>query len=109
MTFDECQQQATRTVSQALDTRDRLAMMALGLVGEAGETSEHIKKHLFHGHPLNVNAIANELGDVLWYVAMLADSCGLSLAAIAEHNIAKLQARYPNGFSTEASVGRAEM
>ncbi|HEY0735104.1 MAG TPA: nucleoside triphosphate pyrophosphohydrolase family protein [Herpetosiphonaceae bacterium] len=108
MNFNEYQDLARRTLSQDLDERERLAMTALGLVGEAGECSEAIKKHLFHGHPLDRPALAKELGDVLWYVAMLADSCGLSFDAIAEQNVAKLRARYPEGFSAAASVNRGE-
>lgn len=108
MNFDEYQALARRTLSQDLDARERLAMTALGLVGEAGECSEAIKKHLFHGHMLDRPALAKELGDVLWYVAMLADSCGLSLDAIAEQNVSKLRARYPEGFSAAASVNRDE-
>lgn len=108
MDFNEYQELARRTLSQDLDERERLAMTALGLVGEAGECSEAIKKHLFHRHPLDRSALARELGDVLWYVAMLADSCGLSFDAIAEQNVTKLRARYPEGFSVAASVNRDE-
>ncbi len=108
MTFDEYQEAARRTLSVTLDERERLAMTALGLVGEAGECSEAIKKHLFHGHPLDQAVIAKELGDVLWYIAMLADACGLSLSSIAAQNIAKLQARYPEGFSSQNSLHRSE-
>lgn len=49
-----------------------------------------------------------ELGDVLWYVAALATTCDLSLAEIAEFNIAKLKKRYPNGFEFEKSIHREE-
>lgn len=108
MHFDEYQAQARRTLAAALSPREQLAMTALGLVGEAGECSEAIKKHLFHDHPLDREALARELGDVLWYVAMLAASCGLSLDAIAAGNLAKLQARYPHGFSVHASRTRTE-
>ncbi|HEX6289477.1 MAG TPA: nucleoside triphosphate pyrophosphohydrolase family protein [Herpetosiphonaceae bacterium] len=108
MNFDEYQDSARRTLSAALDRRERLAMTALGLVGEAGECSEAIKKHLFHGHPLDQAALAKELGDVLWYVAMLADACGLDLESIAAQNITKLRARYPEGFSAQASIERDE-
>jgi NTP pyrophosphatase (non-canonical NTP hydrolase) len=108
VTFDEYQDWAKRTLSQELNQRERLAMTALGLVGEAGECSEAIKKHLFHGHSLDHAALAKELGDVLWYVAMLADSCGLNIGVIAAQNIEKLRARYPEGFSSQASIQRSE-
>lgn len=108
MTFEEYQTLAKRTMSRALDQREQLTMTALGLVGEAGECSEAIKKHLFHGHPLDRAALARELGDVLWYLTMLADACELELATVAEQNIAKLKARYPDGFSPQSSLERRE-
>ncbi len=61
--------------------------LALGLTGEAGEVAEIIKKHL-----------REELGDVLWYLTVLAEMNGLTLAEIAVENIHKLKARYPEGF-----------
>lgn len=108
MTFDEYQQLARRTITHDLAERERLTMTALGLVGEAGECSEIVKKHVFHQHPLDRTALEKELGDVLWYVAMLADTCGLSLDDVVAHNIAKLLARYPDGFSAAASQTRPE-
>jgi NTP pyrophosphatase (non-canonical NTP hydrolase) len=80
--------------------------LALSLTGEAGEIAELIKKAVYHGHRLNRNRVADELGDVLWYVAVMADRYGWSLSDIAERNIAKLEQRYPDGFSQEASRNR---
>jgi NTP pyrophosphatase (non-canonical NTP hydrolase) len=108
MQLSEYQELARRSMSQQLDDPQRLTMTALGLMGEAGECGEVIKKHVFHGHPLDQAGMAKELGDVLWYVAMLADTCGLQLDAIAEQNIAKLRMRYPDGFSEAASRERQE-
>lgn len=107
MTFEEYQALARRSVAPGLSQRDRLAMTALGLVGEGGECSEIVKKHLFHEHALDPDELAKELGDVLWYLAMLADACELSLASIAERNVDKLRARYPDGFSATASRDRS--
>lgn len=86
----------------------RLPTAALGLSGEAGEVCDHVKKHIGHGHPLDTEKIAAELGDVLWYVADLATQLGLSLSMIAHHNLEKLRRRYPNGFTPEASINRKE-
>jgi NTP pyrophosphatase (non-canonical NTP hydrolase) len=72
-----------------------LGMMyaALGLNGEAGEAAEVIKKMirddngtLFSG---SKTKILSELGDVLWYVTVLADECGLTLHEVMQANIAK--------------------
>lgn len=75
--------------------RERLAIQTLGLVGEAGEVSEPIKKHLHYGRPLDREELVNELGDVLWYLAELCTILGLSLEGVAEYNIQKLHTRYP--------------
>jgi NTP pyrophosphatase (non-canonical NTP hydrolase) len=98
MTFEEYQVLARRTMNTALSEQDARTMTALGLVGEAGECSELIKKHVFHNRALDRDELRAELGDVLWYVAMLADACGLSLQEIAAHNVEKLIQRYPKGF-----------
>lgn len=98
MTFGEYQALARRTMNTALNEQDARTMTALGLVGEAGECSELIKKHVFHARALDREDLQAELGDVLWYAAMLADACGLSLDEIAAHNVDKLRARYPEGF-----------
>lgn len=98
MTFDEYQALARRTMNTALNEQDARTMTTLGLVGEAGECSELIKKHVFHNRALDRDDLRAELGDVLWYAAMLADACGLSLGEIAAHNVEKLRQRYPEGF-----------
>lgn len=83
-----------------------LPVFGLGVAGEAGEVADLIKKHVGHGHPLDVSKLKYELGDVLWYVAALADICGLTLDDVAAANIEKLRARYPDGFSSERSIHR---
>ena len=65
---------------------------ALGMTGEAGEASEHIKKWHRDG-VINKEAAALELGDVLWYVTRLADTLGYSLEDILNMNVKKLQSR----------------
>ena len=82
--------------------------LSLALAGEAGELANLIKKYWRHGHAWNEAAIADELGDILWYVAVLADAINMPLADIAEGNIAKLKRRYPSGFSEERSRNRTD-
>jgi NTP pyrophosphatase (non-canonical NTP hydrolase) len=99
-----------RDTARTAGTRPReeaLAMCGLGISGEAGEVSDIIKKHLFHGHPFDIEGLKKELGDVLWYVAAIADRVGISLEDVAEANLEKLRKRYPNGFSVEASRNRS--
>ena len=84
---------------------------ALGLVGEAGEVAELVKKGIYHQHGINREAVKKELGDVLWYVAALATEFELSIEEIMKANIAKLRARFPDGYSpdrTKFKQGDAE-
>ena len=79
------------------DISKRLMVSALGLTGESGEFADIVKKHAY-GKKLDREHAAEELGDVLWYLAEAATSLGLSLQEIAENNIAKLRARHGEKF-----------
>jgi NTP pyrophosphatase (non-canonical NTP hydrolase) len=106
MNLDEYQRLALRTAGHREGAEKVLTYTALGLTGESGEVAEMIKKAFYHGHPLDRQALSKELGDVLWYLAVMADGLGLSLGQIAAENIEKLRARYPEGFSQECSRDR---
>ena len=82
---------------------------SLGLTGEAGEFADMMKKHHGHNHDLDKEKAAKELGDVMWYVAVLANSLGYKLSEIADMNIQKLIKRYPNGFSVDESKNRKDL
>ena len=92
---------------QTIDIGD-LLMGCLGLAGESGELLDLFKKWIFHEKPLDEDHAKKELGDVLWYVAEIAHSMGWDLDEILEMNVAKLKARYPDGFDTERSNNRSE-
>lgn len=109
MTFDDYQRAAARTMNTDLPPTGRLSMLAMGLAGEAGELIDHLKKALYHGHDLDIGAVAKEAGDCIWYLANLASELGLDLGAIAAGNLDKLARRYPEGFSSEASKARADV
>lgn len=107
-TFSEYQRLAMVTAPELESTAQSITIRTLGLAGEAGEVVEHVKKHLGHGHKLDVEKVAKELGDVLWYVATLCDALGLDMGNVASANIEKLKARYPEGFSAAASIHRVD-
>lgn len=79
---------------------------SLGLSGEVGELNDMIKKFAYHGHRLEFEKVKKEIGDIMWYIAMMCDSFGFDMCEIAQMNIDKLKARYPEGFSEEASQNR---
>jgi NTP pyrophosphatase (non-canonical NTP hydrolase) len=108
MTLDNYQSLADRSSGAGGDGDRRLIVSALGLAGEAGEFANLVKKMTAHGHEFDPEALKDELGDVLWYLAEAATSAGLSLNAIALQNVDKLLKRYPEGFSQENSINRSD-
>ncbi len=74
---------------------------SLGLTGEAGEVANKVKKIIRDGTNQNIiQEISNEIGDVLWYVALLADDIGCKLSDIANNNLIKLANRKKTAQST---------
>jgi len=77
---------------------------ALGLAGESGEVIDLIKKHLFHGKPLDREKAIEELGDVLFYVQCLAEALDVEIAKVAQVNDQKRRRRYPGGFKPGGGI-----
>ena len=89
MYLSQYQKQAAET---AIYPKNKaLEYLALGLVGEAGEVANKIKKVIRDG--TSPNNVRDELGDVLWYLAMLSTEIGYSLDTIADKNLWKLANR----------------
>ena len=78
----------------------------LGLSGEVGEFNDMIKKWIFHEKELDIEHAKKELGDIMWYIAMMCHSLNWDLDEIMQMNIDKLQARYPDGFDTDRANNR---
>lgn len=105
MKINEYQKLCMRTANE-LDRFKLIVNGAMGLCGEAGEVIDLIKKWVFQGHELYQDDVAEELGDVLWYVAILCEGIGLSMEKVMQKNIEKLKRRYPDGFDVKRSVNR---
>ena len=102
LTLDDYQREATRTaVYRGRGTVEGLTYVCLGIAGEAGEVCNKAKKVLRDAGGVMTEerraAMEAELGDVLWYVAALADELGVSLSAAAAGNLAKLADRAARG------------
>lgn len=108
MDFNEYQEHAKSTaIYPDFDSGSdlELSYLALGLNGEAGEVAEKIKKLIRDGiDKWDINtvtlfneSVVRELGDVLWYVALMANALGVSLEGVASANVFKLQARQERG------------
>lgn len=105
MEANQYQVAALRTAGSK-DMRDLMVNGALGLCGECGEVADHIKKHIYQGHQLDKQVLVNELGDICWYIAIMAEGLGFTLEEVLKKNIEKLFRRYPNGFESDKSVNR---
>ena len=77
-----------------------------GLSGEVGELNDLLKKWIFHGKHLDETHAKKELGDVLWYVALMCDAFGWDMDEVMQMNIDKLNDRYPNGFDVNKANHR---
>ena len=109
MTLNEYQTEAMRTASGVTNASNENLILngAMGLCGESGEIIDLLKKNMFQGHDLDVEHIAKECGDCLWYLAILAKGAGYTLDEIAEMNKEKLRKRYPDGFEAGRSLHRS--
>ena len=99
MTLDDYQHAALRTINPALDERDRLLDASAGLAEEAAEVLGLVRKRVFQRRDVDRDRLTEELGDVLWCLAVAADALGISLSAVAEANETKLRQRHPDGFN----------
>ena len=109
MTINEYQAAALRKAKTNKFLENGLLLSsALGLCSESGEVAGIVEKHLFQGHDLDLEHVAKELGDVSWYLAVCAYAIGFDLESIFRMNTEKIEARYPDGFTTDRSLHRAE-
>ena len=110
MTFDEYQKKAPDTAIHVDDPLMDKTVWVLGIGGEAGEVVDKWKKIVsYNGGKVtgdDIVELKKEVGDVLWYLAMFADSLGLSLDEIAQENLAKLASRKARGTQIGAGDNR---
>lgn len=99
MHFSEYQDLAMRTRGVYPNKREQSLCALLGLSGESGEYIDLQKKVLYHNKPVNEEKQMDEMGDILWYLALECDAKGWNMDTIAGRNVEKLRARYPEGFN----------
>lgn len=97
MTFDEYQKQALTTAIHHPDPLMDKTIWAMGISGEAGEVLEKWKKIVAYKDGVisdeDKHELSKELGDVVWYIALLAHSLDLSFDDIMQYNLKKLADR----------------
>lgn len=97
MTFDEYQKQALTTAENDYEPLMEKTIWAMGVAGEAGEVVEKWKKIVAYKGGVvseeDLAELAKELGDVVWYIAVLAHTLGLSFDDVMARNVTKLMDR----------------
>lgn len=106
VTANDYQRACLRTASG--DKSEWLENAIYGIIGEAGEIVDLVKKHKWQGHELDREALILECGDLAWYQALLASALDTKLSDVYAKNIEKLKARYPSGFDKDRSVNREQ-
>ena len=84
----------------------RILHSALGLSTEAGEILDAVKKHVYYGKELDKVNLFEEVGDLFWYLAVMADELGFSFEDAMKKNNEKLEARYGSRFSSDKAIDR---
>lgn len=107
MTGNRYQVLAARTINKELSYHEKRNHAVFGIASEAGEISGILQKE-YQGHKIDEVHLMKECGDLLWFIAELCTTCGYDLDTVMKMNIAKLRARYPEGFDEEHSLHRAE-
>jgi NTP pyrophosphatase (non-canonical NTP hydrolase) len=97
MELGEYQRTASQTSKLAITNAEKALPPLLGLASEIGSLLDVYKRYLRDGTDLNASRafFKEELGDLLWYTAAVATSCGLDLDEIAADNLEKTQSLYP--------------
>lgn len=107
MTIAEYQKAAARTIDPSHLDWEVESHALHGMVSEIGEIHGLYQK-VYQGHAVEKTHLMKEVGDLLWFVAEFCTSLGWEMADVAQMNIDKLLARYPDGFDAERSLHRKE-
>lgn len=105
MDMNDYQNRAMRTAKN-VDDEQKLVNGVLGLAGETGEVADYLKKVWFQGHDFDAETVKEEIGDVLWYIALICEALQCDMEDIAQMNLDKLWERYPDGFESDNSINR---
>ena len=95
MSLDYYQECAAETA--IFPKENALPYLALGLAAEAGEVADKVAKYYRGDKPLDPYELIKEVGDVLWFVALLAENFGYTLEQVALLNLHKLNSRKERG------------
>ncbi len=102
MNLSEYQKFCKRTAKKFRDKEKEIMTWGLGISGEAGDVAGCIKKTISH-HDNQKDGIKENLGDTLWYIAMICNFFNWDIKDVMEENMNKLRKRYAKAFSYRAA------
>lgn len=106
----EYQEACLKTAKKLEDKDKEISLWGLGVAGEAGDVASCIKKTIFHENKNVLDGARENIGDMMWYVAMICNFYGWSLDEILDENLEKLKKRYASGgFSLGEAQRRGTM
>ena len=94
----EYQELCKLTAKKFETTEKEILTWGLGIAGEAGDVASCIKKTFIHANDQK-EGIKENIGDVLWYSAMICNFFNWDMQELLNKNIEKLKKRYPQGFT----------
>ena len=80
--------------------KEEILTWGLGIAGEAGDVASCIKKTFVHDNDQK-SGIRENIGDSLWYAAMICNFLGWDMQEVLDENIEKLKKRFPSGFTVQ--------
>lgn len=104
MTISDYQTLAYTAVQPHKDNREEILHWTIGLTEEAGEVASLVKHKYFHNEEIEESEIAEELGDVLWYLSAMCTALGIDFSSVAQLNIEKLSRRFKDGVYKDENV-----
>jgi len=99
MDLKEYQKLCKRTAREFSTKEKEIMTWGLGIAGESGDVAGCIKKIISHHSPDHKEGLKENLGDTMWYIAMICNHFDWDLEEVLEENMEKLKKRYPNGFT----------
>lgn len=99
-TLKDYQEMCKATAKKFETPEKEILTWGLGIAGEAGDVASCIKKTFAHNNDQRAG-IKENIGDTLWYSAMICNFFNWNFQEILDENIEKLKKRYPQGFTTE--------
>ncbi len=94
----EYQKFCKQTAKGFPSANEEIFCWACGLTGEAGDVASCIKKTFAHDNDQR-EGIKENIGDTMWYLAMICNFFGWDMEEVVQQNMNKLKKRFPNGFT----------